>query len=161
MDVISLLYSPANWQYISSTWEFPVSLIRTLSSHIVHRLPDFPVVFLFHFTLLYMWVLKKILVKYSWFTRLCSSPLFYKVIQLHIYTSPFFFRFYFHVGYQRILSRVLYSRCLWVFNPPRIYFLLRSSVALFFCSSRRQLAISAPFIRWCFLWLWNKGLALS
>ena len=43
--------------------------------------------------------------EYSWFTMLCYFQVYTKVIQLYIYTYPFYFRFFSHIGYYRILSR--------------------------------------------------------
>ena len=37
---------------------------------------------------------------------LCSFQVYSKVIQLYVYIYPFFFRFFSHMGYYRILSRV-------------------------------------------------------
>jgi len=56
----------------------------------------------------------KVLLKYSWFTTLWSFLLYNKVIQLYTYTRPFFFRFFPHIDYPRILGRVsvLYGRSL-------------------------------------------------
>ena len=43
------------------------------------------------------------ILEYSWLTTLCFR---YKVIQLHVYVYSFFFRFFPHISYYRILSRV-------------------------------------------------------
>ena len=44
---------------------------------------------------------------YSLFTRLWSFLLYNKGIQLYVYTHPFSFRCFSHIGYYRILGRVL------------------------------------------------------
>ena len=51
--------------------------------------------------------------EYSWFTMLCYFLVYSKVIQLYIYISPFFFRFFSHTGYYGILSRVPYNQSHW------------------------------------------------
>lgn len=49
----------------------------------------------------------KVLLKHSWFTVFCSLQVYSEVIQLDISTSPFFFRFFSHIGYHRLLSLVM------------------------------------------------------
>ena len=56
---------------------------------------------------LYSLFLYSFLLAYSGFTILCLFQVCSKVIQLYMYTYPFFFRFFSHLGYYRILSRVL------------------------------------------------------
>ena len=40
------------------------------------------------------------------FTMLCQFLLYSKMNQLYIYIYPLFFRFFFHIGHYRVLSRV-------------------------------------------------------
>ena len=47
--------------------------------------------------------------KYSWFRSLWSFLLYNKVIQLHMYTHPFSFKFFSNIDRHRILGRVLYN----------------------------------------------------
>ena len=47
-----------------------------------------------------------VLLKYRWFTMLWSFLLYNKVIQLYVYTHPFFFRFFSYMDHHRILGRV-------------------------------------------------------
>ena len=47
-----------------------------------------------------------ILLEYSWFTMLYLFQVYSKVLQLYIYIYSFFFRFFSHIGYHRILSRI-------------------------------------------------------
>ena len=56
--------------------------------------------------LIFIFSFFNVLLKYSWFTMLWHFLLYNKVIQLYMYTHPFFCRFFSHIGYHRILGRV-------------------------------------------------------
>ena len=47
--------------------------------------------------------------KYSWFKMLWNFIIYNKGIQLYMYTYIFYFRFFSHIDYYRILDRVLYA----------------------------------------------------
>ena len=44
--------------------------------------------------------------EYSWLAMLCPFQVYSRVIQLCIYKYLSFFKFFSHIGYYRILSRV-------------------------------------------------------
>ena len=46
------------------------------------------------------------ILKYCWFTMLCYFQVYSQVIHLYIYIYPFFLRFFSHIGYYKLLSRL-------------------------------------------------------
>ena len=63
--------------------------------------------FLHHMSFLslsFFFLFSNVLLTSVWFTRLGSFLLYNKVTQLYMYTRPFFFRFFSHIDYHRILG---------------------------------------------------------
>ena len=67
----------------------------------------------------------------SWFIPSCQFQVYSKVIQLYINICPLFFRFFAHIGYYRLLSRVpvLYSRSMLIiyFTYCSVFMLIPNS----------------------------------